>query len=146
VTGAAGRRGASCTRSWHAGSLKVLWELIRYLHVLAMAFFVGGQIVLAGAVVPTLGRGRNPDAMRSVARRFGWGTVVALAVLVPTGTAMAARYDDWDDTKLQVKLALVLVLGLLVLWHIRAPGRRELDAAIFAVSLVVVLLGLAIAH
>jgi uncharacterized membrane protein len=124
----------------------VLWDLIRYLHVLAMAFFVGGQLVLASAVVPALGRGRNPEAMRAVARRFGWGTVVALAVLVPTGAAMATKYDDWDDTKLQLKLALVLVLGALVAWHIRAPRLRVLDAAIFAVSLVVVWLGLAIAH
>ena len=119
-------------RPCHAGSLKVLWDLIRYLHVLAMAFFVGGQLVLAAAVVPTLGRGRDPEALSAVARRFGWGTVVALAVLVPTGAAMAAKY--------------VLVLGAIVVWHIRAPRRRELDAAIFAVSLVVVWLGLAIAH
>jgi uncharacterized membrane protein len=36
----------------------VTWTVIRFLHLLAMAFFVGGQIMLAVAVVPAvLGEG-----------------------------------------------------------------------------------------
>lgn len=123
-----------------------LWHLIRYLHLLATAFFVGGQLVLVAAVVPTVGHGRNREAMRAIARRFGWGSVAALAVLVATGAAMATEYDRWDDTQLQVKLALVVVLGALVGWHIRMPQWRVLDGAVFVVSLVVVWLGIAIAH
>ena len=30
------------------------WELVRYLHVLALALFVGGQIMLVVAIVPVL--------------------------------------------------------------------------------------------
>ena len=41
-----------------------MWEATRWLHLLAMAFFVGGQIVLAAAVVPAFrgaeGRDRKP--------------------------------------------------------------------------------------
>lgn len=29
-----------------------LWRAVLFLHLLAMAFFVGGQLVLAAAVVP----------------------------------------------------------------------------------------------
>jgi uncharacterized membrane protein len=50
--------------------------LVRYLHVLAMATFVGGQLVLAVAVVPGL-RGRDTEGLRAVARRFGWASLIA---------------------------------------------------------------------
>jgi putative copper export protein len=122
------------------------WHAIRFLHLLAMAFFVGGQLVLVAAVVPTVGRGRNPEAMRGIARRFGWGSIVALALLVVTGAAMASEYDRWDDGTLHAKLALVLAVGALVVWHIRAPQRRALDGAIFVVTLAIVWLGIALAH
>jgi uncharacterized membrane protein len=123
-----------------------LWHAIRFLHLLAMAFFIGGQLVLVAAVVPAVGHGRNPEAMRAIARRFGWGSVVALGVLVATGAAMATEYDRWDDGALQAKLALVILVGALVGWHIRAPQRRALDGAIFVVSLAIVWLGIALAH
>jgi uncharacterized membrane protein len=111
-----------------------------------MAFFVGGQIVLVAAVVPTVGHGRNRAAMRGIARRFGWGSIVALGVLLVTGAAMASHYGLWDDGTLHIKLAFVLLVGALVIWHIRAPQRRALDGAIFVGSLVIVWLGVALAH
>ena len=123
-----------------------LWHAIRFLHLLAMAFFIGGQLVLVAAVVPAVGRGRNPEAMRAIARRFGWGSVAALGVLVATGATMATEYDRWDDGTLQAKLALVILVGALVVWHIRAPQRRALDGAIFVTSLAIVWLGIAVAH
>jgi len=123
-----------------------VWLAVRYLHLLALAFFVGGQLVLVAAVVPAAGGGRHPDAMRAIAHRFGWGSVVALVVLVITGAAMADHYTRWSDPQLQVKLGLVTLAGALVLWHIRVPQRRALDAAVFVVSLVVVWLGVALAH
>lgn len=68
------------------------WQAVLYLHLLAMAFFVGGQLVFGIAVVPIL-RG-DPDPgharMRAVARRFGYGSLVALGVLLVTGWAMAS--------------------------------------------------------
>lgn len=122
------------------------WLAVRYLHLLALAFFVGGQLVLVVAVVPAAGGGRHPEAMRAIARRFGWGSLAALVALLVTGAAMAEHFGRWSDTKLQLKLALVTLAGALVLWHIRAPDRRILDGAMFVVSLIVVWLGVALAH
>jgi uncharacterized membrane protein len=125
-----------------------MWEAVRWLHLLAMAFFVGGQLVLAAAVVPAFrgAEGRDREPLRAIARRFGQGTLVALAALVLTGVAMASHFGDWGDGTLHVKLALVVVVGALVGLHIRRPQSRALDGAIFLGSLAIVWLGVAIAH
>jgi uncharacterized membrane protein len=124
----------------------MLWDLIRYLHLLAMAFFVGGQLVLLVAVVPAL---RGPDtrvALRSVARRFGAGSLAAFAVLLGTGAAMAGEYGRWSDPTLHVKLALVAVGAALLAWHTRRPSLHVLEGAVFVLSLAIVWLGIELAH
>ena len=50
-----------------------LWLAVRYLHLLALAFFVGGQLMLAAVVVPVTREGAG-DVLRAMARRFAWGT------------------------------------------------------------------------
>lgn len=123
-----------------------LWEGIRWLHLLAMAFFVGGQLFLAAAVVPVLRRSEDREGLRAVARRFGVGTLGAIAVLAVTGSAMAAHFHRWADGTLQVKLALVALTAVLVVWHMRRPQLHALEGAVFVVSLAIVWLGVAIAH
>jgi uncharacterized membrane protein len=123
-----------------------MWDAIRWLHLLAMAFFVGGQLMLAATVVPALRGLEDRAPLRSVARRFGYGTLVALGVLVLTGIAMASHYGDWGRGTLHVKLALVVVAGALVLWHMRRSDLHVLEGAIFVVSLAIVWLGVALAH
>jgi uncharacterized membrane protein len=123
-----------------------LWETVRWLHVLAMAFFVGGQLFLAVAVVPVERHAPDRERLRAIARRFGWGTLVAIGVLLLTGSAMASHFDLWSDGTLQVKLALVALVGGLVVWHMRRPGMHALEGATFVVSLVIVWLGLSLAH
>ena len=117
--------------------------VVRYLHLLAMAFFVGGQLMLAAVVVPAAG---GTVAMRVAARRFGYGTVIAIGVLLVTGMAMASHYHQWDDPKLHAKLALVVAVGALVLAHLRRPTNHALDGLIFLGSLAIVYLGVALAH
>ena len=123
-----------------------LWALMRALHLLAMAFFVGGQIVLVAAVVPAERGAPDRERLRAVARRFGYGTLVAIGVLIATGAAMASEFDRWDDSELQAKLVLVAVVGVLVAWHIRRPTWHAIEAAIFAISLAIVWLGVSLAH
>ena len=111
-----------------------------------MAFFVGGQLILAAAVVPSLRGEAEREPLRRIARRFGYGTLVAIAVLAATGAAMATHYGDWSSTKLHVKLALVGVTAVLVVWHMRRPRNHALEGLIFIASLAIVWLGVAIAH
>jgi uncharacterized membrane protein len=123
-----------------------LWLAVRWLHVLAMAFFVGGQLLLAVAVVPAERTAPDRERLRVVARRFGYGTLVAIAVLLATGSAMASHFHLWADETLQAKLALVALVALLVIWHMRRPAMHVLEAAVFVLSLVIVWLGLSLAH
>jgi uncharacterized membrane protein len=122
------------------------WNGVLWLHLLAMAFFVGGQLMLAAVVVPVL-RAASDDrtALRTAARRFGVGTVIAIAVLVVTGVAMASHEHTWSDSTLQVKLGLVVLVGLLIGAHMRRPEWHVLDAAIFLVSIAIVWLGIVVA-
>jgi uncharacterized membrane protein len=119
------------------------WLIVRWLHLLAMAFFVGGQLMLAAVVVPAA---RGTEAMRVAARRFGVGTLAAIGVLIDTGIPLASHFNDWSDGKLHVKLALVVAVGLIIGWHLRRPQNHALDGLIFIGSLAIVYLGVAIAH
>jgi putative copper export protein len=118
------------------------WNGVLWLHLLAMAFFVGGQLMLAAVVVPLL---RGSAEMRAAARRFGVGTLIAFGVLVVTGAAMASHLHRWSDSTLQVKLGLVVLVFLLIGAHLHKPQWHALDSAIFVVSLAIVWLGIVVA-
>jgi uncharacterized membrane protein len=122
------------------------WTLIRFLHVVALAFFVGGQLVLVVAVVPAVRRHGNEQAMRAMARGFGIGSLVAIAVLAGTGSAMASHLARWQDSLLQVKLMLVVLVGVLIAFHIVSPGNRAISVLVFLVSLAIVWLGVELTH
>ncbi len=121
------------------------WNGVLWLHLLAMAFFVGGQLMLAGIVVPVLAGAEDPAPLRAAARRFGLGTLIAVGVLIVTGAAMASHDHRWSDSTLQVKLGLVVLVLALIGAHLRRPQWHVLDAAIFLVSLAIVWLGIVVA-
>lgn len=121
------------------------WLAVRWLHVLAMALFVGGQLVLVVAIVPVLRRSHR-EPLRAIARRFGWASLAALAVLVGTGSAMAGRESRWESGTLQVKLGLVAAVVALIVWHMRRPSAHAIEGLVFLISLAIVWLGLALAH
>ena len=119
-----------------------LWQAALDVHLLAMAFFVGGQLLLAVAVVPVERANPDPERLRGIARRFGYGSLVALAVLLATGVAMASYYGLWDSATLQAKLGLVGLVLVLTLVHLRHPRAHALQAAILLATLAIVWLGL----
>jgi uncharacterized membrane protein len=122
------------------------WDLILWLHLLAMALFVGGQLFIGLAVVPVYraqgGReGPAHDWMVPIARRFGWASLGALAILLATGIAMASHYSLWDDTAMNVKLGLVgVTIGVTAVHVFWAKGENHvLNAIILLLSLAIVL-------
>jgi putative copper export protein len=120
--------------------------LVRYLHLLAMAFFVGGQLLLVAAVVPSLRAEPDRERLRAIARRFGWGTLVAIAVLIATGIPLASHFHQWESGTLHVKLGLVALVTGFIVWHIRRPHAHALEGVIFVGSLAIVWLGASLAH
>jgi CHASE2 domain-containing sensor protein len=59
---------------------------------------------------------------------------------------MASHYDRWSDGALQLKLGLVALVAGLLIWHTRRPRLHALEAVVFLVSLMIVWLGLTLAH
>jgi uncharacterized membrane protein len=119
---------------------------LRYLHLLAMAFFVGGQLFLAAVVVPALRGDADRERLRVLARRFGAGTLVAITVLIATGIPLASYFHQWGNSTLHVKLGFVAAVAVLVAWHVRRPQLHALEGGIFLGSLVIVWLGVSLAH
>ena len=106
------------------------WTLIRFLHLLALAFFVGGQLLLVVAVVPAM-RGAGDDSrMRAVGRRSPTASLVALGgadrhrhraglPLLPLGGRHPAA-----------KLAVLVLVGVLTGLHIASPHSRAVSIAV----------------
>jgi uncharacterized membrane protein len=122
-----------------------IWQWVLYLHLVSMAYFLGGQLVIAAALVPVERRNPDPERLRAVARRFGIGSVVALALLLASGVAMAEHLQLWSSETLQLKLWLIGALIALTIAHQRMPRLHALQAAIFLLTLVIVWLGLDLA-
>ncbi|HEU5034959.1 MAG TPA: hypothetical protein VFT62_09420 [Mycobacteriales bacterium] len=106
-------------------------ETVRlFLHVLAAAVWVGGQIVL-GALVPVLRRA-GADVPRSAARQFGRIGWTAFAVLVLTGFWNLAEYDETSRSgfpaTIAVKLVFVVLSGIAAFVHQQATSRAALAA------------------
>jgi putative copper export protein len=100
-----------------------------FVHVLAAAVWVGGQITIAG-LLPTA-RAMGDDAPRRVARAFNRFAWPAFAVLVVTGiwNLFAVQVGDLGTdymVTLALKLLAVTVSGVAAAAHIVAKTRRAL--------------------
>lgn len=120
-----------------------LWTLVRFLHLLGAASWVGGMIVLGAVAVPAARAAGDPTAGRrvitSAARRFG--VVGALAWIVLLGTGFALLDDrglglgDLTDSdygrRVLAKIFLLLAMGVVSLLHglWQGPHVRRAEAA-----------------
>jgi uncharacterized membrane protein len=127
------------------------WDIVLWIHLLAMALFVGGQLFLGLAVVPTYVAQGGQDGpahawMQPIARRFGWASLAALAVAFVTGSMMASHFDLWSETAMSAKLGLVVVAIVLTVIHVFVVhgSNRLLQTLILLDSLAIVLLATAL--
>ncbi len=117
-----------------------------FLHVVAMAFFLGGQIMLAATVVPVLRSAPDPEWIRGVARRFGAGSLIALGVLLLTGMMMASHFSMWDYGPFHVKMTLVVLTIISVLVHMARGNSHALMGITFLLTLATVYAGVNLTH
>lgn len=122
--------------------------MVRWLHTIGAAVWVGGLITL-GAVVAALRKaGADRDLLRVVARRFGVVSWTAMAVSVASGAWLAV---DWiGDPLLAVKFGLVALVAALAAWHQFAAGHQSpalrgiIQALILVTSLAIVAVAVAL--
>lgn len=107
-----------------------------------MAFFLGGQLMLAGTVVPVERSNPDPVRMRAIAQRFGLGSLIALGVMLFTGMLMASHYELWSYGPFQTKMTLVVLLIVSVGAHLKFPKVHALMAITFLLTLGIVWIGL----
>jgi len=115
-----------------------------FLHLVAMAFFVGGQLMLAAVVVPVVRAGDETGAMKAVARRFGIGSAIAIAVLIVSGVVMASHYNLWSTPEFHLKMGLFVAVLLALGLHMKFSGSHVLMAVTFLLTLGVVWTGIAL--
>ena len=107
-------------------------DLLRFFHVAAAIFWMGGMAFMVVALRPALGELEPPARVRTlveVLRRFFAVVAVSIAVLLVTGGAMMA-----GDTRMAPGWLVMAALGVamvLVFGHIHfAPWKRLKAAAL----------------
>lgn len=120
-----------------------LWTLVRFLHVLGAATWVGGMIAIGAVAVPAARAAGDRDAGRrvmiSAGRRFGVLGAVAWVVLLGSGFGLlhhrGLELGDLPDSdygrrliaKICLLAAMGVVTGLHALWQ--GPRARRLEEA-----------------
>ena len=115
-----------------------------FLHLVAMAFFVGGQLMLAAVVVPVVRDGSDDGAMKAVARRFGVGSAIAIAVMIVSGIVMASHYNLFTTPEFHIKMTLFIAVLVALGLHMKFSGSHVLMAITFLLTLGVVWTGIAL--
>ena len=91
-------------------------------------------------------RALRENALTSKASVALWSGVARKSPLIASGAALASHEHKWSDSTLQVKIGLVALVVILIGVHMRRPQSHVLDGLVFALSLAIVWLGIAVAH
>lgn len=119
--------------------------VVRWIHLLAAATWVGGLIVLGPLVVALRRAGATRDQLRAAARTFSHVTWAAMAVAVATGIAQVVLIPlPWSYPRLHAKIGAVTLAVTFAAVHQATARvasdrvRGVLQVLILAASLLVV--------
>jgi putative copper export protein len=113
-----------------------VWTLVRFLHLLGVAAWLGGMLFLGLVVVPVVrasgGMERWRALVTAVARRFAvvggvaWGVILVtgLALLHHRGLGPGDLTDSGHGRRVLTKLVLLVLVGVAVLVHGLVQGPR----------------------
>jgi uncharacterized membrane protein len=109
-------------------------RFVLFVHLVSMAFWLGGQLFLAAVAVPAMMSAdpdQRADSTRRLGRMFGTVSVPVLLILLGTGTWMMLHYDLDPGVlpALQHKLELVtlVLVGTVVHSVSAAKGMKRLS-------------------
>lgn len=139
-----------------------IWSLVIFLHVVAAAFWVGGQLMLAVVVMPALRRSAPPEQVQQVAsvagQRFARLTNAGLLPLLAVTGLLLAWHDGVRPHNLTTTAfgRVLVIKGVLTAFVFALAGAHGAMArrftrrgvrglAIFTVVISLVILGLAAA-
>jgi uncharacterized membrane protein len=118
--------------------------VVRWLHLVAAATWMGGLIVLAALVVALRQAGAERPLLQAAARQFGRVSWTAMAVAVVTGVAQVQQLGwPWSYGRLHTKLGLVVLTVVLAAYHQRTAATSS-PAARGVVQLLVLIASLAV--
>lgn len=117
-----------------------VWTVILFVHLLAVATWLGGMLFLGLVVVPSVRAHGGVRASRAlvstVGRRFGVLGGAAWVTILATGLAMVHHRGGFDaisgtdyGRRITEKLVLLLLVGVAVLVHsfVQAPRIRRAE-------------------
>lgn len=90
-------------------------DLLLFFHVIAMTFWLGGQLFLTLVAVPVLRGGgeQEREITIAVARRYGTMSIVALMISIATGITMMVQLE-LDVAQLPALRHKLELLGLML--------------------------------
>lgn len=120
-----------------------IWTLVRWVHLLGVATWLGGMLFLGLVVVPVVrangGLQASRDLVTSIGRRFGMVGGVAWAAILVSGFGLLhhrgvepSELTDSDyGRRVLIKLVLLLSIGVAVAVHsfVQGPRVRRAEAA-----------------
>ncbi|NNL12220.1 MAG: hypothetical protein HKO82_00860 [Acidimicrobiia bacterium] len=98
-------------------------DVVRFLHLVATAVWVGGLITLGALVMSVRRAGADRSVLRAMAQQFGKLSWTAMAVAIVTGVIQLSRSnislsaDTGYAVALLVKLTLVGIAAGLAVFH-----------------------------
>ncbi len=100
--------------------------IVRWFHLIAVATWTGGLIVLAALVVALRRAGADRSVLQVAARQFSRVSWAAMAVALVTGVAQVHMLGwPWIHGGLHLKLGLVGLVIVLTAWHQRTAARSS---------------------